>query len=78
MAGSGDIVSVPLAQIVGRRIYNRKVEEIRRAYENGDDVPPVQLRQGAVDRFQISEGRHRVSAAERAGFEWIDAILEDF
>lgn len=69
---------VPLSQIVGRRLSNVKVEYFRRAMEDGQEFPPVVLREVSVGRFAIADGRHRVSAAERAGFQWIAAEVEDY
>jgi ParB-like chromosome segregation protein Spo0J len=69
--------SVPLAQVLGRRLRDAKVEEFRRAMEDGEDFPPVVLREVSVGRFAVVDGRHRVAAAEAAGLTWIEAVVED-
>ena len=75
-------ISVPLAQIrlseKNRKRLRRdrgQIEELRQAYERGEDHPPIALLERVDGEFDIEDGRHRFLAAELAGIEVINARI---
>lgn len=52
-----------------------QIEMFREAYENGDKMVPVILRDRFGGGYNIEEGRHRVIAAKLAGETCIEAFI---
>lgn len=54
-----------------------KWKRIDRAFQRGEELPPVVLYKIGDDYF-VEDGNHRVSVAHYQGVEWIDAEVTEF
>ena len=77
-----EIVEIPLTSINlserNRRSlqsHSSKIDEIRKAFEEEIEIPPIKLNKSGDGSFDIKDGRHRFLAAEAAGLTFIDAIV---
>lgn len=58
-----------------KRKHVLKIERIRSAFENDEEVEPIRVVAVEADRFHIQDGRHRFLAAKAAGYVFIEAIV---
>lgn len=55
----------------------QQIEAYRQAYENGEDMVRVVLRNRVGGGYNIEDGRHRCIAAKFAGVGFIEALIVD-
>ena len=83
---------VPLKQIVGsvgryhdfdrkfrlkRHISTDRLEHVKELMQGGVSLPPVRLYQ-IKDEYYVLDGNHRVSAAKKLGYRYIEARIVEF
>lgn len=60
-----------------RGVCSHRVEELRRALEEGADVPPIRANLMEDGTFTVKDGRHRLAAHKLAGMAQIWAVVEN-
>jgi ParB-like chromosome segregation protein Spo0J len=60
-----------------RGVSPRRVEELRRALEDGEDMHPIRVHALGDGTFVVEDGRHRIRAHLAAGITMILAIIQN-
>lgn len=60
-----------------RGISPKRVEELRQALEEGDDIRPIRVHALGDGTYIVKDGRHRIKAHIAAGLASIAAMVEN-